>query len=100
MVQTMSARSLLIEIQLRDRALWHLELLGCYEPGDAVAPWVPPAAVDDDSDYDEDDLACTHCGGEGFREVDDFFWDDCDVTGWGPCRSCNGTGERRHQNVF
>lgn len=85
------------------RALFHLELLGCYEPGDAVAPYVPPPmSPDDDGDWDEEDdgFACTHCGGEGFREVDDIWWDDCDEFGWGPCTSCHGTGERRHQFVF
>ncbi|GAP37335.1 hypothetical protein ABXN37_19620 [Piscinibacter sakaiensis] len=86
-----------------ERALWHLELLGCFEPGDAVAPYVPPPARSDDGwdddDYD-DGYACTHCGGEGRREVDDIWWDDCDEFGYGPCTSCRGTGERRHQWVF
>lgn len=85
------------------RALWHLELLGCFEPADAVAPWVPPADLDpydhDDEDYDER-LSCTHCGGDGFTEVDDIFWDECDEFGWGPCTSCRGTGRRTHQWVF
>lgn len=89
-----------------DRALWHLELLGCFDPSEAVAPYVPPAAgpecYDDDGDEwdDRDDYDCTHCGGEGFREVDDIWWDDCDEFGWGPCASCRGTGQRRHQWVF
>lgn len=60
------------------RALWHLELLGCFEPGDAVAPWVPPL----------------------FSPQDDAWADDCDEHGWGPCTSCRGTGLRRHQWVF
>ena len=85
------------------RALWHLELLGCFEPGDAVAPWEPPDVepVDwyDDDEYD-DDLVCTRCGGDGFTEVDDPLWDECDEFGWGPCNACHGTGERRHQWVF
>jgi hypothetical protein len=84
------------------RALFHLELLGCYEPADAVAPWEPPVFADEgcyDDDYD-DEFACTHCGGEGYREVDDIWWDDCDEYGYGPCTSCRGTGERRHQWVF
>jgi hypothetical protein len=85
------------------RALWHLELLGCFDPGDAVAPWEPPGAepVDwyDDDEYD-DELACKRCGGEGFAEVDDPLWDECDEFGWGPCNACHGTGERRHQWVF
>lgn len=91
------------------RALWHLELLGCFEPGDAVAPWVPPDALpehyldddwDDDCDLDPEHRACTHCGGEAFREVDDIWWDDCDQYGWGPCTSCRGTGLRSQQLVF
>ena len=53
----------------------------------------------DDWDDDED-LGCTHCGGEGYAEVDDPLWDDCDEFGWGPCSSCRGTGQRRHQWVF
>lgn len=85
------------------RALWHLELLGCYAPEDAVAPWEPPDVepVDwyDDDEFD-DELACTRCGGEGFAEVDDPLWDECDEFGWGPCNACHGTGERRHQRVF
>ena len=88
-----------------ERALWHLELLGCFEPGDAVAPWVPPDAepeayFEDDDYEDPDGLSCTHCGGEAYREVDDIFWDDCDEYGWGPCTSCRGTGLRRYQWVF
>lgn len=53
----------------------------------------------DDDEYD-DGFVCTHCGGEGYCQVDDPFWDDCDEFGYGPCTYCNGTGERRHQNVF
>lgn len=55
---------------------------------------------DDDDDYADGDEDCTHCGGEGYREVDDIFWDDCDHNGFGPCTSCKGTGLRRHQWVF
>lgn len=54
----------------------------------------------DDLDYEDGDWACTHCGGEGWREVDDLMWDDCDEWGYGPCTSCNGTGDRRKQWVF
>ena len=85
-----------------DRALFHLELLGCWTPDDAVAPWEPPSAEPehyDDDDYD-DELACTRCGGEGFSEVDDPLWDECDEFGWGPCNACHGTGNRRQQWVF
>lgn len=83
------------------RALWHLELLGCHEPGDAIAPWEPPRFdPEDDWDEEDDDFGCTHCGGEAFREVDDIWWDDCDEYGWGPCTSCRGTGLRSRQWVF
>ncbi len=93
---------MLTQIDHRERALWHLELLGCYEPADAVAPWNPPLAhpFDDYDDEYDDELACTHCGGEGFDQVDDPFWDECDEFGWGPCTSCRGTGLRSHQWVF
>ena len=89
-----------------ERALWHLELLGCYDPSDAVAPWLPPPARhfdgSDDEQWDEDPDGdpCTRCGGEGFDQVDDPFWDECDEHGWGPCCACQGTGLRRYQWVF
>lgn len=85
-------------LDLEARALWHLELLGCYVPSDAAVPCVPPPVLHDERV--DDDWNCTHCGGEGFREVDDIWWDDCDQGGWGPCTSCHGTGERRRQWVF
>ena len=56
--------------------------------------------TDDEGYYGDDELDCTHCGGEGFKEVDDPLWDDCDEFGYGPCRSCNGTGLRKNQTVF
>ena len=83
------------------RALWHLELLGCYAPEDARVPG--PFIGEDEPPFDDeydDDLACTHCGGEGFSDGNDPFWDDCDWSGWGPCQSCRGTGQRRHPWVF
>lgn len=55
---------------------------------------------DEQDDYEEGDYACTHCGGEGYREVEDPFWDDCDEFGYGPCTSCRGTGLRSQQWVF
>ena len=55
---------------------------------------------DDGWDEDQDDYGCTHCGGEGFKQVDDPLWDDCDEFGWGPCDSCAGTGLRSRQTVF
>lgn len=54
---------------------------------------------DDYEDYD-DNWSCTHCGGGGYCQVDDPLWDDCDEFGYGPCKYCSGTGERRHQTVF
>lgn len=47
-----------------ERALWHLELLGCYVPEDAVAPWVPPVRTDEDAYFDDlqDDGLCWECG--------------------------------------
>lgn len=84
-----------------ERAFWHLELLGCFDPADAVTPWVPPDDVEPEFDDEWDDgYACTHCGGLGFDQVEDPFWDECDEYGWGPCPSCRGTGERAHQWVF
>lgn len=43
---------------------------------------------------------CTFCGGDGYAEVDDPLWDDCDEYGWGDCSACGGTGLRKHQTVF
>lgn len=62
----------------------------------------PATAMDTDDDgfYDDEEWACTHCGGEGYREVDDPLWDDCNEFGEGPCPSCRGTGLRKHQTVF
>lgn len=84
------------------RALWHLELLGCFDPGDAVAPWVPPGAEPErycDDAEEDDSWLCTHCGGSGYGDDDDWLED-----GWydpfAPCGACHGTGERRHQWVF
>ena len=87
------------------RALWHLELLGCFEPGDAVAPWVPPSELDwqweqaewdDDGGYLGDLITCWGCGGEG-NEI--MCCDDlCHGQGWcmhgdnRACRQCGGEG--------
>jgi hypothetical protein len=59
--------------------------------------------ADGDFGYDDefdDGWLCTHCGGEGWAQVDDPFWDECDEYGYGDCPACSGTGERRHQTVF
>lgn len=81
---------------LEARARWHLEL-GYEQDGE-----LPPGVIyTEDDDYDQDDgFSCTHCGGEGWGPVDDPLWDTCDEFGYGPCGSCHGTGERRHQWVF
>lgn len=65
----------------------------------AMAAYWARVSEDDIEDYD-DGLACTHCGGEGYCQVDDPFWDDCDEYGYGPCTYCNGTGDRDQQTVF
>jgi hypothetical protein len=80
------------------RALWHLEL--GYDEFEPMGTDSADRFLDDDFDYDEDELACTHCGGEGWGPVDDPLWDECDEFGYGPCASCRGTGERRQQWVF
>lgn len=72
---------------IRKRAWWSA-LMASYE------------GPDDDFEFEHDDYGCTHCGGEGYREVDDPLWDDCDEFGYGPCRSCHGTGLRSRQWVF
>lgn len=66
------------------------------------APRLEANADEDDDDFDhyDEDYACTHCGGEGFREVNDPLWDYCDEFGYGPCGSCDGTGLRSRQWVF
>lgn len=56
--------------------------------------------TDDDIEDFDDEWACTRCGGEGWCEVDDPLWDDCDEFGNGTCNACGGSGERRHQRVF
>lgn len=86
------------------RALWHLELLGCFEPGDAVAPWEPETERSwwDDHDHGEDGylgeaVTCWGCGGEGIVV---FCCDDiCQGQGYcmhgdgdSICRDCGGEG--------
>lgn len=89
------------------RALFHLELLGAYEPGDAVAPYVPepePEHWNDDHYWNDDDdrhylgelVTCWGCGGEG-NEI--LCCDDlCHGQGWcmhgdnAACRECGGDG--------
>lgn len=101
--RNLSPDDLALRFDPAQRALWHLELLGCYSPEEAHLP----GPFEDEADlacfdYDEgdDEFACTHCGGEAYREVDDTWWDECDQYGWGPCTSCRGTGLRSHQWVF
>lgn len=55
------------------RALWHLELLGCFAPEDAIAPWEPPGfevprwTDEDDGEYLGELVTCWRCGGEGME---------------------------------
>jgi hypothetical protein len=54
---------------------------------------------DELDDYDDDDLECTHCGGDG------LCWDGADPLGNCPddahrCHACNGSGKRRDQTLF
>jgi hypothetical protein len=97
-----TAADLALRFVPEERAMWHLELLGAYDPAEACVPGVFADERDypDEWDEDEDEFACTHCGGEGYVDGCDIFWDDCDEFGYGPCKSCRGTGERRHQWVF
>lgn len=88
--------------QPEDRALWHLELLGCYSPDDAVAPYVPSPFEylhdQDDGEYIEyhDRATCWACGGNGneIRCCDDL----CHGQDWCmhgdnyPCPECGGDG--------
>ena len=48
-------------------------------------------------EYDDDEAACTHCGGEGTCEAgcDPGWYDDIHA-----CHACNGTGNRRDQVIF
>jgi len=66
-------------------------------------PFCQRGSYEDDDDYwdgDQDEYACTRCGGEGWDQVDDPLWDDCDEFGYGECSACAGTGLRSHQTVF
>lgn len=48
-------------------------------------------------EYEDEDLDCTWCGGEGMEENPDPLWYDGDYI---PCTACAGTGKRSHQTVF
>jgi len=50
-------------------------------------------------DYDDDELECTWCGGDGMQENDDPLWHGFDVAEI-PCECCSGTGLRKHQTIF
>lgn len=62
-------------VPFEERALFHLELLGCYRPEDAQLepPWARRMLSDDhEHDYDDDGtylgegvVTCWSCGGEG-----------------------------------
>jgi hypothetical protein len=86
------------------RALFHLELLGCFDPSDAFAPYVPePTVLNDDGDeaddgvYFGDLVTCWSCGGDGNKIAccddlchgqdycmhgDNFACDECDGRGF------------------
>lgn len=81
-----------LRLQLLAKAIaWHASQVKC-------------EVEQDDRDYfdyeDDDGYHCTHCGGEGYCQVDDPFWDECDEFGYGPCTYCDGTGDRANQTVF
>lgn len=67
----------------------------------------PPGVTDNDQhfdgeeepEYDDDEWACTHCGGDGMQENDDPLWHGFDKAEI-PCECCAGTGLRKHQTVF
>ena len=62
---------------------------------------IEPEIAQDEHDefYDDDDLECTMCGGEGIEDNDDPLWYGFDRD-WINCRACNGTCKRKHQTIF
>lgn len=94
-------------LDLEARALWHLELLGCYDPADAKL-WEPTlqdgggrdfAGEDDEGTYlgeYREPVTCWGCGGEG--TVVDCCDDLCHGQDWcmhgdnRTCRECHGEG--------
>jgi DnaJ-class molecular chaperone len=59
------------------------------------------AAMEDEGDDEEyDRLACTRCGGDGFCQGDDPFWEAWDEFGDVECPACGGSGDRNDQSVF
>lgn len=87
---------------LEEHALWHLELLGCFEPGDAMAPWVPPPEFDHEhGGWDDDDgeylghVTCWRCEDGTIIDCCD---DLCHGQGWcmhggnRTCPNCHGEG--------
>lgn len=62
-----------------------------------IGPDLREIPIEDEQD---EEWACTFCGGDGFSEVDDPLIDDCDEWGIGDCSACGGTGLRKHQTVF
>ena len=55
--------------------------------------------LDEEDYWDDDELECTWCGGDGVQENDDPLWYGFD-TDWIPCECCGGTGLRSHQTIF
>lgn len=72
------------------RALWHLELLGCFEPGDAVAPWDPETERSwwDDHDHDHGEGIVVFCCDDICRGQGYCMHGDGDSI----CRDCGGEG--------
>jgi DnaJ-class molecular chaperone len=50
-------------------------------------------------DYEDDDLPCTHCGGEGDCTDGSDPLGDCPEDSH-PCHACSGTGNRKDQVIF
>jgi len=71
---------------------------GNYPPG--VTDNDPHFGPDwDDEPEEDDELACTWCGGDCVQENDDPLWYGFDRD-WIPCQCCGGTGLRKHQTIF
>lgn len=70
--------------------------------GEVVPVWnqaLLDLARDSQQDDDEDDVACSHCGGEG------LCWDGSDPLGDCPddphsCHACGGSGRGKDQVIF
>ena len=63
-----------------------------------IGPDLHEIPIDEDDIEDDENWACTFCGGDGTMENDDpvFYGHNRDVS----CSACGGTGERKHQTIF